>query len=121
MCKRTQLSVVAAHAIMTMDAPVTVAAPMMSEVIAAPASTTMAMPVTMAAPMMTEMVAAAAFTTMAAPVTMAAPMTTDVFEVPFGDNVRRAAHLWMARTSAGDKHEAVRWFEVDSLVFYQLI
>merc|ERR1719203_2101420 len=38
----------------------------------------MAAPMTLAAPMMTEVVAAPAITTMAAPVTMAAPMVTEV-------------------------------------------
>merc|ERR1719174_2870624 len=62
-----------------MAAPMTMAAPMMTEVIAAPAITTMAAPVTMAAaPMMTEVIAAPMTTTMAAPVTMAAPMITEV-------------------------------------------
>merc|ERR1711862_694392 len=50
----------------------------MTEVIAAPAITTMAAPVTMTAPMMTEVIAAPMTTTMAAPVTMAAPMITEV-------------------------------------------
>merc|ERR1712048_1507460 len=57
--------VVAAPSITTMAAPVTMAAPMMTEVIAAPAITTMA------APMMTEVIAAPAMT-------MAAPMITEV-------------------------------------------
>merc|ERR1712037_528428 len=38
----------------------------------------MGAPMTMAAPMMTEVVAAPAITTMAAPVTMSAPMVTEV-------------------------------------------
>ena len=56
-------------------------------VVAAPSITTTAAPVTMAAPTMTDAIAAPAISTMAAPVTMAAPMMTDVMAAPMTTDV----------------------------------
>merc|ERR1740121_2474879 len=65
----------------TMAAPITMAAPMMTEVVAAPMMTMAAPTMTMAAPMMTEVVAAPMITEMVGS-TMATPLATTYGALP---------------------------------------